>query len=269
MDAGDMAQIAVQSSGDNLTGTLVTTDEDHLIGVFTGNTCVTIPNDSAACDHLNEQLTGVQRWGTEFVAARMPVRSSLEPIDSGFWQIMASEDDTTVEFYASSQVTGLPPGDQMTLDAGQVWEGYVSGSMDAPGDFYVTADGPIAVASYMTGSTLVNPNKDLGDPSVVQLSPVEQYLDRYVVIVPSYWMYDVVTVIRVAGCGVEVDGEVIDDGEFMPVGTEHEVARVLVEDGIHTFTGEQGISVIVVGYDDNDSYAYLGGSGMAIINPIE
>ena len=44
---------------------------------------------------------------------------------------------------------------------------------------------------------------------------------------------------------------------------------MLVDDGVHTFVGEQGISVIVVGYDDDDSYAYLGGSGTVIINPIE
>jgi hypothetical protein len=198
------------------------------------------------------------------------VRSTLSPIEPSWWQIVASEDDTTIEFTASSLVTGLPSAD-VILDAGEVYDVYVNGVFEDPGDFYIVADKPILVANYMTGSLTVNPIQEptLGDPSIVQLSPVEQFLERYVVIVPEYWMNDVVTVVRVANTEVLVDDVEMDDGEFIPVGPDHEVARVLVDDGVHTFVGEQGISVIVVGYDDDDSYAYLGGSGTSIINPIE
>ena len=37
MEQGDMAQVAVQNVGDNPTGTMITSDEDHPIGVFTGD----------------------------------------------------------------------------------------------------------------------------------------------------------------------------------------------------------------------------------------
>jgi hypothetical protein len=269
MNEGDVAQFEVSISNQSLTGTKITSDEDHPIGVFSGNTCVTIPLASGACDHLHEQLTGVQKWGWEFVAARMPVRSTLSPIESSLWQIVASEDDTVIEFSASSLVTGLPSS-PVTLNEGEVWEMFVNGTMDDPGDFYITADKPIGVCNYMTGSSEVNPHVEptLGDPSQVQISPVEQYLDRYVLLVPEHWMNDVITVVRPTGVEVEVDGVPIDDAEFIPVGLDYEVARVPVEDGVHTLTGDEGISVIVVGYDDDDSYAYLGGTGTAIINPI-
>ena len=49
-----------------------------------------------------------------------------------------------------------------------------------------------------------------------------------------------------------------------------EVARLLVDDGIHTLgsaNGEDGLAVTVVGWDDCDSYAYTGGMGLAPINP--
>jgi hypothetical protein len=264
-----VGQFAVTNAGDSLTGTLVTSDADHPIGVFTGNTCVTVPIDSAACDHLQEQLAGVQRWGTEFVAGRMPVRSTLEPIEDSMWQILASEDETTIEFTASSLVTGLPSG-VVTLDAGEVWEAYVGGVPDDPGDFFISADKPIAVANYMTGSSTVNPHVEptLGDPSVVQIAPVEQYLNRYVMLVPEHWMWDVATIVRIAGAEVELDDVAIDESEFLPVGSGHEVARVAVEDGVHTFEGSDGFAVVIAGYDDDDSYAYLGGSGTLLINPI-
>jgi len=269
MDEGDVAQFEVAATNESLTGTLITSDQDHPIAVFSGNTCALIPLDSGACDHLHEQLTGLQKWGKEFVAARMPVRSTLSPIEPSMWQIIASEDDTAIEFTASADVTGLPSG-TVTLNAGEAFEAYVNGTMEDPGDFYISADKPIGVCNYMTGSSTVNPpgEPSLGDPSQVQISPVEQYLDRYVLLVPGYWLYDVVTVVRVAGDPVQVDGEMLDDSIFIPVGTDHEVARVDVEDGVHTFVGEQGISVIVVGFDDDDSYAYLGGTGTAVINPI-
>ncbi len=200
----------------------------------------------------------------------MPVRSTLSPIESTLWQIVASEDGTTIEFDASFAVTGLPSV-AVTLNQGEVWEAFVNGTMDDPGDFYITADKPIGVCNYMTGSSQVNPNVEptLGDPSQVQISPVEQYLDRYVLLVPEHWMYDVVTVVRPAGIEVLVDGAPIDNAEFIPVGNDHEVARVSIADGVHTFAGDEGIAVIVVGYDDDDSYAYLGGTGTATINPLE
>ncbi|MBW2276728.1 MAG: IgGFc-binding protein [Deltaproteobacteria bacterium] len=270
MNTGDVAQFEVSISNQSLTGTKITSDEDHPIAVFSGNTCALIPLASGACDHLHEQLTGVQKWGRDFVAARMPVRSTEMPIEPSLWQIVASQDDTTIEFTASSLVTGLPSG-AVTLNEGEVWEEFVAGTLDDPGDFYISADKPIGVCNYMTGSSTVVPNtpEDPGDPSQVQISPVEQYLERYVLLVPEHWLYDVVTVVRPTGVEVEVDAVAIDAAEFTPVGSDHEVARVLVEDGVHTFAADQGISVIVVGYDDDDSYAYLGGTGTAIINPIE
>ena len=54
-----------------------------------------------------------------------------------------------------------------------------AGPLAEPGDFLIEANKPIAVASYMTGSSTVNDpagEPDKGDPAVVQLSPIEQYL---------------------------------------------------------------------------------------------
>jgi hypothetical protein len=53
-------------------------------------------------------------------------------------------------------------------------------------------------------------------------------------------------------------------------GTDYEVARVLVDDGVHTVESvddSHGVGVIVIGWDYADSYAYTGGMGMVAINP--
>jgi hypothetical protein len=43
---------------------------------------------------------------------------------------------------------------------------------------------------------------------------------------------------------------------------------VSVSEGVHFLDGGiQKFSVVIVGYDQYDSYAYLGGTGTGVINP--
>jgi hypothetical protein len=269
LDEGDVVQFAKTGVDGNMAGSLITSDSAHPISVLSGNRCCNVPSDSGACDHMESQLFGVQRWGQEFVAARMPVRSTAEPIEDTYWQIVASEDLTTIEFTASVGVTGLP-SEPLVLNAGEVFEAPVGGTMDDPGDFLISADRPIGVAAFMTGFSAATEPLELyrGDPAMVQISPVEQYLDRYVVMVPPTWPYDVAMIIRVAGTEVRWEDVPIDDSEFTPVGPTHEVARILIEDGVQRFDGDDRFAITVIGIGDADSYAYLGGIGTEVINII-
>lgn len=116
----------------------------------------------------------------------------------------------------------------------------------------------------MTGSSTVKPiNPNLGDPSQVRLAPIEQFLPRYVVLVPDTWEYDVATITRYKDTEIRVDDVALADEDFAPVGDEFEVGRAVLADGVHVLEGDQPFSVVIVGYDDDDSYAYLGGRGRA------
>jgi hypothetical protein len=128
--------------------------------------------------------------------------TNVRTYPTSLWQIYASEDDTTINLTAEPAVSGLP-NTPTTLDRGQKLEFYAGGSQADPGDFLVSADKPIAVFNYMTGYGNLPLAQQTGDPAVVQLSPIEQFLP----------------------------------------------------------------TVVVIGYDYADSYAYLGGSGTGIINP--
>lgn len=267
---GDLLQVAVAPEGGDPTGTRIESNEDHPIAVFAGNTCAEIPMPSAACDHLQEQLFGVRLWGERFVASRVAVRStdSQHDAEPSLWQIFASENDTELTFTAAPVITGLPAS-PVTLQAGETLELLVTGPLGNPGDFTLTASKPIALVDYMTGSSTVKPfgEPSLGDPSQVQLAPVEQFLPRYVILVPDKWIYDVLTLTRPTGKEIRIDGEPVDDAVFLAVGPDYEVARVPVDDGVHVLDGDAPFSVIVTGYDDDDSYAYLGGAGTIRINP--
>ncbi len=263
LDEGDIAEVMVTLPNVSLSGTRI--EANKPIAVFTAHECANVPANAFACDHLEEQLSGVRLWGQDFAASRVPVRSAGSP-ETSLWQIQASENGTTVSLSADADVSGLPDS-PISLAAGEVVEFYVGGTATSPGDFVINANKPIAVMNYMTGADNP-PSTGTGDPAMVQLSPTEQFLPRYVVLVPSEWTTDVLVVTRTAGNDIELDGANIDDGEFIEIDNgEFEVARVVVTDGVHTLESDAGFSVVVVGYDEYDSYAYLGGSGTGKINP--
>ena len=267
LNQGDTAEVMTKTPNVGLTGTQINSDEAHPIGVFSGQECAFIPANVQACDHLEDQLSGLRLWGTHFIASRVPPRVANPP-ETSLWQIYASEDDTSVDLNASMQVTGLP-NNPFVMQAGQLVQFYAGGSTQAPGDFEVIADKPIAVVNYMTGAENIGANVDLGDPAMVQMSPVEQYLPRYVVLVPGTWTNDIAVITREVGTEVLLDGVAVPDNSFAPVANSNfEVARVTVSDGVHVLDGGfEKFMVVIVGYDAYDSYAYLGGTGTGVINP--
>lgn len=265
LNEGEMAEVMVVDQHAQLTGTRVISDEDHPVAVFSGHECAWIPFGEVACDHIEEQLSGVRLWGTNFAAARVPVRWDAAP-ETSLWQIVASEDDTTIDIEADPSVTGLP-ATPVTIDQGEKLEFFAGGPPQHPGDLLITADRPIAVANYMTGFGNL-PSTNEGDPAMVQLAPFEQFLPRYVVLVPDQWINDVLVITKPIGSEVTVDGVVVPDSDFLTFGGgQWEAGRYDVPDGVHQLEGTEPFSVVVVGFDGADSYAYLGGSSTGKINP--
>lgn len=262
---GDVAQIVAANQANSLTGSRVVTDDEHPVAVLSGHTCINIPSNVCCCDHLEEQVSGVRQWGQNFVAAHMPVRSAGNP-EATFWQVYASEDGTTISFDFDPTLSGLP-GPALNLDAGMVGEFMVTAPAGTEADFGISATKPIGVVGYMVGAEALG--SDIGDPAMAQYVAVEQFLPRYVVLVPGTWVNDIFVLTRPAGAPITIDGVAVDDTLFAPVGSgAFEVARVPVPDGVHILDGgDEKFGVVVVGYDQHDSYAYIGGTGTGIINP--
>ena len=264
LDAGDVLQI---SSNTNVTleGTWVEASER--VGVFAGNQCANIPTNCTACDHVEEQIFGLQTWGAEYLAMRLPPRQAGSP-EEVIWHILAGDAPTSLTFQADAAVLGMPPGNTLTLMAGESVELSVTGSSTNPGDFYVTGDEAFLVNQYMIGATCAGGQ---GDPCMVQTVPVEQFLDNYVVLVPTTWTLDMMAITREIGSQVSIDGAAI---ESMPNATTtnvvglYEVVRFSVDDGAHVLEGAQPFGVMVVGYDSYDSYCYPGGLNQEIINDL-
>jgi hypothetical protein len=262
LEEGDYLQLTIANHMNSFTGTYV--ESDGPVAVFSANDCVNVPAEQqyCCCEHLEEQIFGLQTWGKTYVASRVPQRAS-EP---AVWQIIAHQDGTVVSFDYDPSVTGLPPS--VTLNRGQSMEYLVNGAGAQPGDFYISATGPILVTQFIVGAFMVSYGSDNGDPSMVQAVPTDQYLDRYVVLVPTTWQTDYFVLTRPGGSEVRVDGTPVST-TWTPVGASpYEVGRVNVPDGVHVVDGDSPFGIIILGYDPYDSYAYPGGLNLQVINPI-
>lgn len=275
LDQGDVLQVATAIIDDEPTGTRIESNEGHPIAVFSGATCP--PTPEGGCGYMEDQMFGARLWGTEFVASRVPIRdpsASAGMAEPSMWRIVASEDDTEITFEATAAVDGLPDSPQV-LQAGEWLSLLVTGPEGEPGDFLVTSTKPIGVGNYMVGVVVPadleqgDQPQGYGDLSLVQLAPLEQYLPRYVVLVPETCIFDFVTITRPAGAEIRIDDVAVSEADFIPVADgDYEVARVPLSDGVHQIDGDENFSVVILGYDDDYSYAYLGGAGTAVINPI-
>lgn len=267
MNEGDVIQIEANAlfAGTYLTG-------DKPFAVFSTHWCANVPVQNCCCDHLEEQLYGLQKWGTTYVASRWPVRSAGQP-ETSVWQVIAAEDATTVNFIKHAEVTGIAQP-QIMMNKGQVVTLQVAGSLANPGDFLVDADKPVFVMQYLTNSANSGQGDTTkaGDPAMAQAIPAEQYRSDYVVLVPVAWTYDFFVVTKKVNSTVNLDGVAIPQASFVRVGpanmpTDWEVARLPVPDGVHALDGDSPFGVIVLGYDSYDSYAYPGGLDQKQINP--
>ena len=263
LQEGDYLQLTVQSFMDSFAGAYI--ESDRPVALFSSNDCANVPAVGAAaccCEHLEEQVFGLQTWGTNYVGAQVPVRIA----EGAIWQIMAQDDGTNVGFAPAPGVTGLPPS--LTLSAREMVQYEVRGGAGVPGDFIISSDKPIHITQYMVGARYADSDGgNLGDPSMVQAIPVEQYLTQYVVLVPGTWVNDYLVLVRQAGATVFLDGGPVMTG-WTAVGA-YEIARVPVADGVHVLDGSNPFGVTVVGYDQYDSYAYPGGLNQTVINPVE
>ena len=251
LNIGDVLQVESDFQGGSnpatdLTGSLVTADKP--VAVFGGNECAIVPAGVGMCDHIEEQLFPVEFWGSHYYVARFEPRKTEKDV----YRVMADEDGTAVDTIPS--IDGFP----ITLGGGGFYQ------FEYDGDFEITANAPVSVIQYMTGSQYCGEDYTaIGDPAMVVVVPEEQFINEYIFLTPSNYMLDYITVVATSGAEVILDGEALDQSLWVdfPSGDGMR-ARVAVSPGVHHLTADRGVGVVVYGYDDDVSYAYPGGAAL-------
>jgi len=241
----EAVEFRASGSGD-LTGTTITATQP--VAAFGGHFCANVPDTTAACDHVIEQLPATSDFGTSFVL--VPTEQS-GPGD--VVKILARDDGTVVTFEDSGGTTVQP-----TLNAGEALTLLPALAENTR----VTSNHPILLGQFMIGVDLAGD----GDPAFALVPDQSQWLDRYIFNVPAgdYNDFLGIAIEGTALGSLQLDGVAVNPADFSPVpGTTLVAGNVSTGDGSHVI--EASTSFMLLGHGFNSNFAsYFGVGGSAI-----
>jgi len=243
LDRLETLQVAAAFTVD-LTGTYVSADKP--IWVIGASACTSEPVGDHTCDHIEEQMLPIDYWGKTYVAAHAPKRGT----EKYHWRVFGGADG--VKITTTPDQTGGP----FTLMKGEFKV------ITTSAHFVFTGDGPFLPVQYLESQTA---GAGTGDPSTVQMIPVEQFLGRYVFATGVGYTKNYVQIIRKAGAAhVTVDDVMV--GGYAAIGG-YELADWPIAEGAHVAESDDPFAIINIGYTDFTSYAYPGGMKLDVITP--
>jgi IgGFc binding protein len=259
LDAGDAFVFLGGDAAADLSGSLVTANKP--IQVISGLACVNVPDQAAACDHVEETVFPAETLGQRYVVNRPtgPLGAAV-----GHQVVLYGNFDNN----ALSYPNGMPPGAPSTLSAGQVVNlGIVNM------DFEIEGTQSFGVGSFEQGGSVVDPNAGIGaqkgDPAFSMSTAVEQYRDKYVFLAPTDYDVNFVDIVRPASAAITLDGQPLS-GAQTPLGgfVIERVTLTAATGGVHVLEGDQPFGIQVTGYGSYTSYYYPGGLNLGEIAPV-
>ena len=118
----------------------------------------------------------------------------------------------------------------------------------------------------------------IGDPSQLLMPAAEQFRKDYVFLVPGTFQSNYIVLAKPVDAMVMLDGMLLDAAEQSgcttgPIGlvdgTMYDQVTCPAMEGHHTVSADKPFGLSVYGYYNVGSYAFVGGSDVKIINPIQ
>ena len=152
----------------DLSGTRFTSNKP--VSFFSGHTCTFVPKDVQACDHLVEQIPPTAVWGTHFLSASYFTRSSGE-----LYRILTASNSTTVTVNCN---TFSQPQTFSLTSAGN-WTEFMTNDSSFCS---IESNNPLLVMEFSLGGSV---DRVHGDPFMMMIPSVDQYINDYVFHSPS------------------------------------------------------------------------------------
>lgn len=250
------AYVSAQRQNDDLTGSQVrATKPIAVLGVHF-RAQVPILTEQASRDCLVEQLPSTDVWGK-----RVVVPPLVPPADI---RRVSASDVSLVRILASNSATGL------TINGNPVAVLGAGAYLDVPlvnDPLDITATNPILVTIIDRSANRQGGAGRSGDPSLIVVPPVEQFLSSYRVtsIEPRqsdaafYTQHQITCIVPLTHAdALRFDG-VLGPAPVPIPGTTLGYVHITVEKGRHTVTCDTTFGIIVYGYGPAESYGYTGG----------
>lgn len=277
----------------DVSGTVI--HANKAIWVVGATRCARVPirdfPEEGRCDPLQELLIPLDYWGKRYVAAHSPIRGT----ERHYWRIYSSGPGVRIRAEGNLGCTApiltaencAPPnefdGEGCTFEKRGSW---IQVDVENGCSFFLDSDdtGAYMPVQYMqsrlAGGEPLEESTLLGDPSMYQMIPIEQFLNRYVFSTGVGFDFHVVQVIRpVDGPTVFLDN--VSVSGFYPVNESWEVADVPIEEGPHVIDSGAPFGIVQIGYSSDEatelcqnpippyvchsSYAYPGGMKSEVI----
>jgi adhesin/invasin len=226
----------------DLSGSLITSN--YKIAVFSGHQCAYVPSGIVGCNYLVEQLPSIDTWGMKFLVGKFESRTHYT------LRVLAHESNTKIHINSALKAT---------LKAGQFYE------FSYPAEnLLVEADQPILVALYSQG--FLSGDK-VGDPMMLLVNPIDQYLDKYTFATPitGQWNNFINIFIPTKSISsIRIDYDSLNKITFQPLGnSEYSTATLKVRYGFHTISANAPFGMYSYGFGYGtqayDAYGTMGG----------
>jgi len=265
----DKGEVYYYYKREDLTGTYVRANKP--VAYFVNNTGAMIPTGNMAADLLYEQMLPVNTWSTDFI---VPVSTR----GSDRVRIIASVNNTIVSFSGGTRKSGgTVSGSNIRLSKGEYLE--LELPKDGIGSYISSGNNPVAVCSYLVGSTYVGEpsGSTAGDPGVTWIPSIGQFISSIIItpIATGYIGNQYASIVTKAG---SENKTTVIKGESTPIpistawttNSGYSFYNLDLSSGaydMYTFNNPDGLIVLGYGYGNSICYYYLAGSATRNLNP--
>jgi hypothetical protein len=305
LQAFEVLNLETGDFGADFTGSLVSADQP--VAVFPGSeasdspTYKTLSDRFCCADHLEHQTPPLRTVGKSYVLAKMPNRTTAVIAAGGnIGEIQENEYYKVVA--AAPGATHVTTTLQPPYDAFDLASQGDSLTIVSQNDFVLEASQPVMVLQVQGSQDNGGVPRGLpgGDPSTMIPTPREQWRGDYVLLTPDKYVFDYLVIVAPSNAHVYVDGLLLDtsDSDVTPSDGltpeqrgsptppfwtyRYQLSYPVIDptqqppnnvkpgkqdDGVHHIQADYAVGVTAYGFDSYVSYAYAGGTQLAVINP--
>ncbi len=243
-------------SDNDLTGTRITSSKP--LSVFSGSDCASVPQGTAYCDNLVEQVPPTVTWGSKFLVASLEGRSSGE----GIRVLSARAAGVAVNCNTNVLVS------EFQLQSGGSFREF-----EIPINSFcsIESTSPVLVTQYAYGRV----SDGVGDPFMMIIPPIEQFTNNYVVEVFPLFASSYVTVYVSSEffqtAQILLDNSIVTGWRNVTCLSGEvcgHISRTSVHTGAHSIHHQNSSAILGVsmyGFDTTNSYGYPGGMRLSPI----
>lgn len=257
------AAVSASQPSNDLTGTRVRATKPIVVLGSHYRAQVPILTTTASRDVLVEQMQSIDVWGRQYVVPPLKPPTISNP--SGSNDVCLIRILTSVD---STQITVDGIGTQIIPRAGGIWELPVSRGR------VISASHPVLVGVLDRSANRIASVTNSGDPSLMIIPPVEQYLSSYQTINieprengrPVYDQHQLTVFAPLSAGGLSVDGNPV--APLTQIGSSnYGYTHIDVSAGVHRSIAAPDpvadtsaeFGILIYGYGPAESYGYTGG----------